>query len=535
MKRVSARSLSIWSAAAGALLAGAIAVDALTASPPKGSAATKPTTHPAPKPPEAPQPDLLTDAVDPYNPGAQRVVFFQAAGPDSEMDAKEYSADYARGRGARKTPAAPPASFARRFDRWSRLLAFDKNGNKTIDWFEADAYRRDLRRRVMAAYDRNKDGRLAGDERSAAIRALSAGRVPAERSDPRLVLVRPGRERPHRPPVAGGRAGEGERPGPAPGGEDARRAELLGRFDTDGDGRLGPAERQAMAEALRRDDVERKLLKRFDLDRDGALSDQEREAAVRAAVEKQRAEFMERYDVDRDGKLSDEERRAIREQRSAEFRETLERWRLQHFDENGDGRLSEDEEAEVKQFRKKMQQVGKEFRVVMADMDGDGKVSKEEEQAVQKEWRASAWRMMIKAARYMDSDGDGQVSMEERMAFGRRFGAAMVRWADTFIMKFDADRNGRVDKEERNALVAGFKEELMTRAEKFDADRDGRLNPEEAMALIEDFGKEIGITPPSRGKGKADRPRVRLPERFRRSKGRSPSGRRERASDRPQR
>jgi len=66
-----------------------------------------------------------------YNPVAERIKFFTAAGKDSELSDKEYNADKAKG-----------AGFVRKTDSWSAMLKYDKDGNKTIDWFEADAYRR---------------------------------------------------------------------------------------------------------------------------------------------------------------------------------------------------------------------------------------------------------------------------------------------------------------------------------------------------------------------------------------------------------
>ena len=118
-------------------------------------------------------PDICKDCVDPYVPTAERAKFFKAAGKDNEIDAKEFEAAKSSGGG-----------FVRKFDTWAGMLAFDKNSNKTIDWFEADAYRNDIRRRVLAAFDRNKDRKLAGREREAANKSLAAGRVPGSSRRP---------------------------------------------------------------------------------------------------------------------------------------------------------------------------------------------------------------------------------------------------------------------------------------------------------------------------------------------------------------
>ena len=58
--------------------------------------------------------DICTDAVDPYNPSAQRTLFFKAAGPDNEMSAKEFAADRAKSSGGRSSKSGAAAGFARR-------------------------------------------------------------------------------------------------------------------------------------------------------------------------------------------------------------------------------------------------------------------------------------------------------------------------------------------------------------------------------------------------------------------------------------
>ena len=62
-----------------------------------------------------------------YNPVAERIKFFAAAGKDSELSDKEFNSDRTKGNG-----------FVRKTDSWSAMLKYDKDRNKTIDWFEAD-------------------------------------------------------------------------------------------------------------------------------------------------------------------------------------------------------------------------------------------------------------------------------------------------------------------------------------------------------------------------------------------------------------
>jgi len=138
-------------------------------------------------------PDVLRNAVDPYVPGAERGRYFRAAGVDNELTADEFAADRKR-----TTP------FVRTFDHWPALVRFDKNANGTIDWFEADAYRRDVRKKVFDAFDTNDDRRLSPIERAAANKALTSEKFLAAG----LGRGRPGGDRPRagddrpRPPRA---------------------------------------------------------------------------------------------------------------------------------------------------------------------------------------------------------------------------------------------------------------------------------------------------------------------------------------------
>lgn len=134
-----------------------------------------------------------------YNPVVERTKFYAAAGPDSELDAKEFAA--ARGKAGR---------FIRKSDKWTALIKFDADGSKTIDWFEADAYRRSLGKRMhpkittidgreiltfrdnthiiwarlMQKYDKNRDGKLTGNERKAADREFQ--RIRARKPKPQM-------------------------------------------------------------------------------------------------------------------------------------------------------------------------------------------------------------------------------------------------------------------------------------------------------------------------------------------------------------
>jgi hypothetical protein len=76
------------------------------------------------------------------------------------------------------------------------------------------------------------------------------------------------------------------------------------------------------------------IIAKFDKDGDGKLNDEER-AAARAEFEAKRKEAQAKFDTDGDGKLSEDERKAMQEARKKEM--------LEKFDKDGDGKLSEEE------------------------------------------------------------------------------------------------------------------------------------------------------------------------------------------------
>ena len=115
-----------------------------------------------------------------------------------------------------------------------------------------------------------------------------------------------------------------------------RKAEMLKKFDKDGDGKLSDEEKSTLRAEMqyRRGERDRKqwspeqrdeMLKKFDKDGDGKLSDEER-TTLRAEIQnrrggrdrkqwtpEQRDEMLKKFDTDGDGKLSQEERDTARE------------------------------------------------------------------------------------------------------------------------------------------------------------------------------------------------------------------------------
>ncbi len=116
----------------------------------------------------------------------------------------------------------------------------------------------------------------------------------------------------------------------------ARKAEILKKFDTNKNGTLDPEEKAKLRAEIqnRRGGKDRQewtpeqrteMLKKFDKDGDGTLSDTEK-ATLRAEMQnrrrdtgrkqwtpEQRAELLKKFDKDDDGELDEDERKAARE------------------------------------------------------------------------------------------------------------------------------------------------------------------------------------------------------------------------------
>jgi EF hand domain-containing protein len=203
-----------------------------------------------------------------YNPIVERGMFLRIVGVDNELDAKEFAAH--RGK---------PNSFVRSDDSWERLLAFDKNGNQTIDWFEADAYRRTHRVGPPVA-----EGGTGGSPRRRSPSPGGASSQPAGRFAARARRVGP-TSRP------AGVPGVGARPQVSADARQRQASErmeqaLRRRFDRDGDGELNEKEqaefeqvRDRMREQMRL--RREQMMKRLDTNGDGEVSEEERRAAFR--------------------------------------------------------------------------------------------------------------------------------------------------------------------------------------------------------------------------------------------------------------
>ena len=447
-----------------------LAVGALACLP--AAAPAQPTTAPAAaKPPAV---DHVKDLFDLYSQGEERSRFFGAAGVEGELTQEEFTA-----------AAGKPKSLVRAYDRWDAAIVCDKDSNGKLNWPEAEQYRQSVRQQVLSLFDKNKDGKLIGEERDAANRYLASG-MRAPRTGP----GRTGRGRGQ--PARRGQAGRG-------GDWQQQLQQLQAEHDADGDGQLSGEERRGMYQALRR----RWQTRRFDRDNDGKLNEEETAAmeAEQTKAEQRRSEQRKRYqetiaqhDKDGDGKLSSDERRAMYEAYRAEQQKKV----LQQWDANGNGKIDpEEREAQAEHFRKQAEEQRRQWMVRRHDKDGDGELNEQEQAAMSAEeerlrQRRERWTQQRRqwTSRW-DADGDGQLSEEERKGMY----AELRKAAEERRKEMDADGDGRVSGQEGRAYWEKLRD-------KYDADGDGQLSQDERTKMMqEEFGGSRATANPSRPRG----------------------------------
>lgn len=129
----------------------------------------------------------------------------------------------------------------------------------------------------------------------------------------------------------------------------ARRADLLQRYDRNGDGRIDEDERIDAKEEMLKENIDRQMT---------------RISLAQASPEQMRARVLELFDRNKDGRLDEEERSAAQrftEERltgagaqNAPLREAL----IRRFDTNGNGRIDAGERAGIAEFFREQQTGG---------------------------------------------------------------------------------------------------------------------------------------------------------------------------------
>ena len=414
-----------------------------------------PAAEPEKKATKAPAKDICKDCVDPYNQSAERARFFRAAGVDNELDAGEYEKDKARTNG-----------FIRAFDTWAGMTAFDKDANKKIDWFEADSYRRNVRKRVLSVFDTSKDGRLKDTEREAANRALATGKIPSAseattKGSTVILGGGAGKTQPGQSRVIGG--------GYAPGqmSEQAR----LRMFDKDRNGKLDDDETAAMTtwqadaktrreqwarQSARYRQLYAELVKKHDTNGNGRIDADERKAYYEEY--RQRSQIV-RWDTDGDGQLSAAEKKA-QETQQAEWKKRAEesrhKWMLQRWDKDKDGQMSAEETAAMEANQAEMKKRAEQYRKAQAelrdkhDTDGDGQLNATERQAYYDTLREQS------QLRRWDKNTDGTLDETERKTMAdeqakwrKRSEEYRRQWE---LRRYDKNKDNQLDEAERKTM-----------------------------------------------------------------------------------
>jgi Ca2+-binding EF-hand superfamily protein len=198
-----------------------------------------------------------------------------------------------------------------------------------------------------------------------------------------------------------------------------RDAEILRRFDRNGDGRIDDDERADAYEAMRRERTDRQANRAV--------------AANPEVREKFRQRFLAMFDRNHDGRLDEDERvtvnRVLAETSRGEagaLREEL----MRLFDGNADGKLDESEKAALMEFiaagKSLASDAGGAFRSELLrriDRNGDGRVDEAEWVAAESVLRA---RMEANPARLrqMDRNGNGHIDDDEWAAAKTQ----LMRW-----------------------------------------------------------------------------------------------------------
>lgn len=358
---------------------------------------------------------------------------------------------------------------------------------------------------AMLGYDGNANGTIDWTEAERYrqnLRWLVLGRFDTDRNGR---LMGPEREQANRALVAGqiNPAQRGQDPrlrgmptGPAPG-----ETLIVGQEQPGSEAGPGAAggDPQDTGRMSRED-----MVARYDTDGDGQLTGEERREAFRAMAEQRRRQMVEQYDTDGDGELNEAEQQAAREAMREQMQQRARQWRESRMDTDGDGQVSEAERAAAEAERAQQQTFRSSMETGLFDTNGDGEVTDEERQQVGQQLRQqfSQWREEFQ--QQMDTDGDGEISRDERREFGQAMRERMEQRTQEYVDRYDTDGDGLLSEDEREQLAAGLRQEWQDRRARFDTDGDGQLTGEEMNGMLEELRDDwVGGGP--RGGPRGDR------------------------------
>lgn len=177
-------------------------------------------------------------------------------------------------------------------------------------------------------------------------------------------------------------------------------AEMLKRFDKNGDGKLDEDERAEAHEMMLQETMNRQAL-----------------VAATGGAEELRKRALEMFDKNHDGKLDDEERAAARKyvEEHGGIQGVVSEELKKRFDKNGDGKLDEAERAQLQQFLQNRKGKAGPGGVAMRqeilrryDHNGDGKIDDAEWAELEPVMRQRIESAPMQLRRY-DKNGDGKL------------------------------------------------------------------------------------------------------------------------------
>jgi len=401
--------------------------------------------------------DALTNTVDPYNVADQKTKFTKLSGNTGELDAKTFDADRKAG-----------GNLVMPFEKWETAAAFDKNKNSTLDWFEFDAYRQAMRKAVLAACDKNKDGKLTGDERAIALKLLAEGKLE----------IKPEPERPVAMPPMAGPFGGGA---PAAGGGPDRNA----------------IEQMHLDFRTRMDEINGRIAtlnKRMETEK-GTLSAEERQALAKAiddaVAESDRAveEFRKAMST---ATRSKEQQARDREQAWNGLPKSLQGFLARNAGVDGDGNLDDAKREAAFAFMMDLNRANTSWTSMMNPKDA----TPEQQMETMKKWQPVIVNLQKDMLKRVDPDGDGttppeKIAPEKWRAFLEKFLNGQVRYMERFEKQVLADNGGKPNDKTRAALIQAIEADLRERVKKADANNNGILDPEEGEKFFRELMDEM--------------------------------------------
>jgi len=413
-----------------------------------------PTTTPAKeaekaKADEPAKADALTNAVDPYDMPDQKIKFFKAVGNTNELDEKKFLADQKAG-----------GNLIQPFEKWATVVLFDKNKNGSLDWFEFDAYRQAMRKAVLAACDKNKDGKLTGDERTTALKLLTESKL----------VIKPEPERPvSLPPMFM----------PFGGGVPASA------IDTD-----SKTSEQLRADFHKRlNETNARMKELIKQAEDPKLSDEEREDLRKAVKEVAKENAQAVIDFEKEIGMLDHA--AERERAWKGLTTSMQDFLLRNLDPDGDGTLDDAKRQAAFDFLANVMKINNAWGAMMHEKDA----TSEQRAETQRKWEPVYARWQKEAVKRADPDADEnmpvtQIAPEKWRALQEKSMNGQVRFLERFEKQVLAENGGKHGPATREALLKALEADMRERLKKADTNNNGILDPEEGEKFIREYTDE---------------------------------------------